>query len=132
MNGSFPVYRHTKTTYFPTVSYTHLIPPILLNTIVGFNEVPQSLIETATGLGMTKWQKLYKVSLPLASPHILNGIKLALIEVIASATLATYIGACLLYTSITLVRVNFYNHDGLLTSIFSSDSHLSNIDTITR
>ena len=49
------------------------IPPILLNTIVGFNEVPQSLIETATGLGMTKWQKLYKVSLPLASPHILNG-----------------------------------------------------------
>ena len=42
---------------------------------------------------MTKWQTLYKVSLPLASPHILNGIKFALIEVIASATLATYIGA---------------------------------------
>ena len=36
------------------------IPPILLNTIVGFNEVPQSLIETATGLGMTKWQNYIK------------------------------------------------------------------------
>ena len=69
------------------------VPPILLNTIVGFNEVPQILIETATGLGMTKWQTLYKLGFPLASQHILNGIKLALIEVIASATLATYIGA---------------------------------------
>ena len=48
---------------------------------MGFNEVPQILIETATGLGMTKWQTLYKVRFPLASPHILNGIKLALIEV---------------------------------------------------
>ena len=89
------------------------IPPILLNTIVGFNEVPQSLIETATGLGMTKWQKLYKVSLPLASPHILNGIKLALIEVIASATLATYIGAGGLGT-IIFTGLGLYRYDLLI------------------
>ena len=89
------------------------LPPILLNTIVGFNEVPQSLIETATGLGMTKWQKLYKVSLPLASPHILNGIKLALIEVIASATLATYIGAGGLGT-IIFTGLGLYRYDLLI------------------
>lgn len=89
------------------------VPPILLNTIVGFNEVPQILIETATGLGMTKWQTLYKVRFPLASPHILNGIKLALIEVIASATLATYIGAGGLGT-IIFTGLGLYRYDLLI------------------
>ncbi|AXQ78827.1 ABC transporter permease [Streptococcus chenjunshii] len=84
------------------------IPPVLLNTIVGFSEVPDILRETGTGLGMTDRQLLRKVSFPLALPYILNGIKLALVEIIASATLATYIGAgglgTLIFTGLGLYR----------------------------
>ncbi|AND79195.1 ABC transporter permease [Streptococcus pantholopis] len=84
------------------------IPPVLLNTIVGFSEVPAILLETGIGLGMTERQLLRKVSFPLALPHILNGIKLALVEIIASATLATYIGAgglgTLIFTGLGLYR----------------------------
>ena len=57
------------------------IPPILLNTIVGVASVSENLLETALGLGMTRSQLLTKVQFPLALPHILNGIKLALVEI---------------------------------------------------
>lgn len=84
------------------------LPPILLNTIVGFNEVPVVLVETGVGLGMTNWQLLKKVTFPLALPHILNGVKLALVEIIASASLATYIGTGglgnLIFTGLGLYR----------------------------
>lgn len=84
------------------------IPPVLLNTIVGFEEVPDDLMETGFGLGMTEGQRLWRLQIPLALPHILNGIKLALVEIIASATLATYIGAGglgnLIFTGLGLYR----------------------------
>ncbi|CQR25734.1 proline/glycine betaine ABC transport system,periplasmic component [Streptococcus varani] len=89
------------------------LPPILLHTIVGFSEVSASLIETGLGMGMTKRQLLGKVTFPLALPHVLNGIKLALIEIIASATLATYIGAGGLGTLI-FTGLGLYRYDLLL------------------
>ena len=89
------------------------IPPILLNTIVGFASVSENLLETALGLGMTRSQFLTKVQFPLALPHILNGIKLALVEIIASATLATYIGAGGLGTLI-FTGLGLYRYDLLL------------------
>jgi osmoprotectant transport system permease protein len=69
------------------------IPPILMNTIVGIKEVPGFMLETAHGLGMSNNQVLRKVTFPLAMPLILAGVKMAMIEVIASATLAAKIGA---------------------------------------
>ena len=89
------------------------IPPILLQTIIGFESVSDTLVETALGLGMTKWQLLTKVPLPLALPHLLNGIKLALVELIASTTLATYIGAGGLGTLI-FTGLGLYRYDLLL------------------
>lgn len=89
------------------------IPPILLNTIVGFASVSENLLETALGLGMTRLQLLTKVQFPLALPHILNGIKLALVEIIASATLAIYIGAGGLGTLI-FTGLGLYRYDLLL------------------
>lgn len=84
------------------------LPPILLQTILGCQEVPDFLIETGLGLGMTQRQLLTKVTLPLALPHILTGTKLALVEIIASASLATYIGAgglgSLIFTGLGLYR----------------------------
>ena len=59
---------------------------------------------------MSEGQLFTRVSFPLALPHILNGLKLALIEVIASATLATYIGAgglgSLIFTGLGLYRID--------------------------
>lgn len=86
------------------------LPAILLNTAVGFQDVSPVLVETGIGLGMTRWQLLFRVQLPLALPHILNGIKLVLVEVIASATLATYIGAGglgeIIFTGLGLYRLD--------------------------
>ncbi|WP_165210929.1 ABC transporter permease [Streptococcus tangpeifui] len=84
------------------------LPPILVNTVVGFEQVPDTLLETGRGLGMTQRQLMVKVSFSLALPYILNGIKLSLVEIIASATLATYIGAGglgnLIFTGLQLFR----------------------------
>ncbi|XCP84811.1 ABC transporter permease [Roseburia hominis] len=69
------------------------LPPILMNTATGFDEVPKSVLETAVGLGMTEKQVFWKVRVPLAVPIILAGVKTAMIEIIASATIASKIGA---------------------------------------
>jgi osmoprotectant transport system permease protein len=69
------------------------IPPILMNTVTGIKEVPDFIVESAYGIGMTEKQVLWKVQFPLAMPLIFTGIKTAMIEIIASATLAAKIGA---------------------------------------
>lgn len=69
------------------------IPPILMNTVAGFQEVPEFMIETAAGLGMTERQILSKVKIPLALPMILSGMRIALVEIIATVTIAAKIGA---------------------------------------
>lgn len=87
------------------------MPPLLINTILGFNEVPATLKEVGLALGMTQGQLLKRISLPLALPYLLNGIKLALVEIISSATLATYIGAgglgTLIFTGLGLYKMQY-------------------------
>ncbi|MCL2565223.1 MAG: ABC transporter permease [Defluviitaleaceae bacterium] len=69
------------------------IPPILMNTVAGLEEVPFFILETARGMGMTPLQIWLKVRLPLAFPLIIAGIKTAMVEIVASATIAALIGA---------------------------------------
>lgn len=69
------------------------VPPILMNTMAGLETVPPFMLETADGLGMTGAQVWQKVRFPLAMPMILTGIKTAAVEIVASATLASKIGA---------------------------------------
>lgn len=69
------------------------VPPILLNTVAGLDGVPDFMLETAAGLGMTGRQIWRRVRLPLAMPMILTGMKIAAVEILASATLAAKIGA---------------------------------------
>lgn len=69
------------------------MPPILVNTEAAFRTIDAGVKEAATGMGMTKSQILYKVEFPLAMPVILTGIRTATTEVIASATLAAFIGS---------------------------------------
>lgn len=87
------------------------LPPLIINTILGFDEVSPVLKEVGLSLGMTQWQLLQRISLPLALPYLLNGIKLALVEIISSATLATYIGTgglgTLIFTGLGLYKMQY-------------------------
>jgi osmoprotectant transport system permease protein len=68
------------------------LPPILVNTDVGLRSVPQATLEAARGTGMTERQIGTRVRWPLALPVVAVGVRTAAVEVIASATLAAFIG----------------------------------------
>ena len=79
-----------------------VIPPILISTDVAFRSIEPAIQEAAKGMGMSAKQVLQQVEFPLALPVIISGIKTATVEVIASATLAAFIGAGGLGTFIVL------------------------------
>lgn len=66
---------------------------VLRNTMVGLEQVDPSVIESARGMGMTKWAVLTHIELPLAVPVIMAGVRTALVINVGTATLATFIGA---------------------------------------
>lgn len=68
------------------------IPPVLIATYAGMRSVDSGVREAARGMGMTAGQILWRVELPLALPSIVGGVRTAAVEVIASATLAAFIG----------------------------------------
>ena len=68
-------------------------PPIVVNTDAGLRNIDAAVIENARGLGMNALQVFGRVSFPLALPVVIAGVRTAAVEVIASATLAAFIGA---------------------------------------
>ena len=66
--------------------------PILRNTVVGIAGVDAPLREAATAMGMTDWQLLQMVELPLAAPTILAGVRIAVVTNIGTAVIAAIIG----------------------------------------
>ena len=68
------------------------ILPVLRNTMIGLQQVDKPTIEAARGMGLTRWQVLRKIELPLAVPIILAGIRTALIINVGTAALATLRG----------------------------------------
>jgi osmoprotectant transport system permease protein len=70
-----------------------VMPPILISTDVAFRSIDPMIREAAYGMGMSSGQVLRGIEIPLALPLILAGFKTAMVEVIASATLAAFIGA---------------------------------------
>ena len=80
--------------FFPSlVALTLLaIPPIALNTDIGLRGVPEAATEAARGLGMDRSQVRRRIEWPLAMPVVFSGIRIAAVEVVASATLAAFIG----------------------------------------
>lgn len=105
------------------------LPPLLINTILGFNEVSPLYKEVGTALGMDQRQLRRQVEIPLALPYILNGVKLALVEIIASATLATYIGAgglgTLIFTGLGLYNMTYVVIGGVSVALLSLLSMVS-------
>lgn len=67
--------------------------PILRNTYTGILDVDPALVESGRGMGMTRWQMLRLVKLPLARSVIFAGVRTAAVMTIGVATLAAFIGA---------------------------------------
>ena len=68
------------------------IPPILINASTGLREVRRDIIDAARGMGLSGSQVLTRIQLPIAAPVIFAGIRTSAVQVVASATLATFIG----------------------------------------
>jgi len=69
------------------------LPPVTLTTDAAFRSLDPTILEAARGMGMTPLQQLLKIELPLALPVVLTGVRTAVVEVIASATLAAFVGS---------------------------------------
>jgi osmoprotectant transport system permease protein len=67
--------------------------PILRNTYAGIGSVDSALVDVANAMGMTSWQRLIKVELPLAASVILAGLRTATVTCVGVATIAAAIGA---------------------------------------
>jgi osmoprotectant transport system permease protein len=84
------------------------IPPILINTTLAFSSIPKAVLETAQAMGMSAGRLFFLVKAPLSLPLVLAGVKTAAVEVIASATLAAYIGGgglgAIIFTGLGLMR----------------------------
>ena len=75
------------------VLFLYSLLPILRNTYVGVRSVDPALIDASRGQGMTSWEILSMVELPLSAPIIVAGIRLAAIYLVSWATIAALIGA---------------------------------------
>ena len=67
--------------------------PIFENTLTGITNLPPAVIDAARGMGMSGWQRLIKVELPLALPVILAGIRLSVVISLATATIGSTVAA---------------------------------------
>jgi osmoprotectant transport system permease protein len=73
--------------------YIYAILPIVRNVVVGLEATSQNVVEAGEGMGMTRWQLLWRVELPLARPIILAGIRTAAVINISAATIGATVGA---------------------------------------
>ena len=73
--------------------FLYSLLPIVRNTYTGIKEVNKATVEAAKGMGMTSFQILMKVELPLSIPMIMAGIRTAAVINVGTATLAAFIGA---------------------------------------
>jgi osmoprotectant transport system permease protein len=69
------------------------LPPLVTNSYVGVNEVDRDVRDAARGMGMSGGQVFRRVELPLAMPLVMAGVRLATVQVVATATIAALVGA---------------------------------------
>jgi osmoprotectant transport system permease protein len=90
--------------------FLYALLPIIKNTYIGIRNVDPAITEAATGMGMSKFQILYKVEMPLAIAVIMGGVRIATVTGIGVATIATLIGAGglgdIIYQGIGMVNYN--------------------------
>lgn len=81
--------------FFPAIVALILlgIPPILLNTYTGIRGIDPAIIDAAKGMGLTTWQIITRIQTPLVLPIIAAGVRTSAVQIVATATLAAFIGA---------------------------------------
>jgi osmoprotectant transport system permease protein len=67
------------------------IPPLLANAYTGLREVDPEIRDAARGMGLSGWQMLWRVEVPLAVPYLAAGLRTAAVQVVATATLAEFV-----------------------------------------
>lgn len=97
--------------------------PVLRNTITGIQGVDPTLVEAGRGIGMTSAGTLLRIELPLAVPVIMAGVRTALVLVVGTAALATFINAGglgeILQTGISLFRFSLMVTGALLIALLA-------------
>jgi osmoprotectant transport system permease protein len=68
------------------------IPPVITNSYVAVDRVDPDLVDAARGMGMTEWEILTRVELPLAVPLIFAGVRIAAVLVVATTTISSLTG----------------------------------------
>ncbi|HET7683405.1 MAG TPA: ABC transporter permease [Marmoricola sp.] len=101
----------------------YAILPVLRNTIVGLDGVDPTLVEAGRGVGMSAMAVLFRIELPLAVPVILSGVRTALVLLVGTASLATFINAgglgALIVTGINLFRYPVMVSGALLVALLA-------------
>jgi len=67
------------------------IPPLLATAFTGMREIDRDVRDAAKGMGMSSWQRLWRVELPLAVPYLASGLRTAAVQVAATAALASFV-----------------------------------------
>ena len=97
--------------------------PVLSNTVTGLKSVDPALVESARGMGMSSWQVLLRVELPLAMPVIMTGARTALVLLVGAGAFATFIDAgglgTLIQTGITLYRFKVLVSGAILVALLA-------------
>jgi osmoprotectant transport system permease protein len=88
------------------------IPPILTNAFVGMRQVDRDVVEAARGVGLTEFEIIRSIELPLAVPTIMTGVRTAAVNIVATATIAPLVGVLTLGDYI--INVNVYGDEGVL------------------
>ncbi|MHC2999393.1 ABC transporter permease [Microbacterium sp. HJ5] len=68
------------------------IPSILAGAYAGFEAIDRTVIDAGRAMGMTPWQILWKIEVPLGLPLLIGGLRIATLQVVATVTIAAYIG----------------------------------------
>jgi ABC-type proline/glycine betaine transport systems, permease component len=68
------------------------IPPLMAGAYAGMQQIPRATIDAARAQGMTEWQIIRQVEVPLSLPLVLGGLRGAVLQIVATATLVAYVG----------------------------------------
>jgi osmoprotectant transport system permease protein len=97
--------------------------PIFENALTGLTNVPRNVEEAARGMGMTGWQRLVEVELPLAFPVILSGIRIATVISLSTATIGSTVAARtlgeIIIAGLTTNNTAFVLQGGLIVGILA-------------
>ncbi len=88
------------------------VPPILTNAFIGIRQVDPAPVEAARGIGLSEFEILVKVELPLAIPTVMAGVRLATIAIVSTATIAPLAGVLTLGDYI--INENVYGENGVV------------------